>query len=72
MYDAMYVIMYDIMCEMMYDLILCLNKVALFLSKIMVTWIFGHYQIVHEMHSMWFMWKATEDINHKFFVNSEL
>ena len=20
---------------------------------------------------MWFMWKVTEDINHKFFVNSE-
>ena len=23
------------------------------------------------MHSMWFMWKVIEDINHKFFVNSE-
>ena len=20
----------------------------------MVTWIFGHYHVVHEMHSMWF------------------
>ena len=37
----------------------------------MVTWIFGHYHIVHEMHSMWFMWKVTEDINHKFFINLE-
>ena len=34
-----------------------INKVSLLLlSKIMVTWIFGHYHIVHEMHSMWFMW----------------
>ena len=33
-----------------------INKVVLLLSKIMVTWIFGHYHIVHEMHSMWFMW----------------
>ena len=34
-----------------------INKVCLLLlSKIMVTWIFGHYHIVHEMHSMWFMW----------------
>ena len=48
-----------------------INKVALLLSKIMVTWIFGHYYIVHEMHSMWFMWNVTENINHKFFVNSE-
>ena len=32
------------------------NKVILLLSKIMVTWIFGHYHIVHEMHIMWFMW----------------
>ena len=24
------------------------------MSKIMVTWIFGHYHIVLEMHSMWF------------------
>ena len=33
-----------------------INKVSLLLlSKIMVTWIFGHYHIVHEMHSMWFM-----------------
>ena len=31
-----------------------INKVSLLLSKIMVTWIFGHYHIVHEMHSMWF------------------
>ena len=23
----------------------------------MVTWIFGHYHIVHEMHSMWFSHK---------------
>ena len=37
----------------------------------MVIWIFRYYHIVHEMHSMWFMWKVTEDINHKFFVNSE-
>ena len=34
-----------------------INKVSLLLlSKIMVTWISGHYHIVHEMHSMWFMW----------------
>ena len=33
-----------------------INKVVLLLSKIMVTWIFGHYHIVYEMHSMWFMW----------------
>ena len=31
-----------------------INKVVLLLSKIMVTWIFGHYHLVHEMHSMWF------------------
>ena len=31
-----------------------INKVVLLLSKIMVTWIFGHYHIIHEMHSMWF------------------
>ena len=49
-----------------------INKVVLLLSKIMITGIFGHYHIVHEMHSMWFMWKVTKDINHKFFVNSEL
>ena len=49
-----------------------INKVVLLLSKIMMTWISGHYHIVYEMHSMWFMWKVTEDINHKFFVNSEL
>ena len=49
-----------------------INKVVLLLSKIIVTWIFGHYHIIHEMHSMWFMWKVTEDINHMFFVNSEL
>ena len=67
MYDAMYVIMYDIM----YDLMLWLIKLFLLLSKIMVTWIFRHYYIVHEMHGMWFMWKVIEDINHKFFVNSE-
>ena len=48
-----------------------INKVSLLLSKIMITWIFGHYHIVHEMHSMWFMWKVIEDIDHKFFVNSE-
>ena len=45
-----------------------INKVTLLLSKMMVTWIFEHYHIVHEMHNMWFMWKVTEDINHKFFV----
>ena len=34
-----------------------INKVSLLLlSKVMVTWIFGHYHIVHEIHSMWFMW----------------
>ena len=33
-----------------------INKVVLLLSKIMVTWIFGHYHITHETHSMWFMW----------------
>ena len=48
-----------------------IDKVVLLLSKIIVTWIFEHYYIVHEMHSMWFMWKVIEDINHKFFVNSE-
>ena len=48
-----------------------INKVVLLLSEITVTWIFGHYHIVHEMHSMWFMWKVTEDINYKFFVNLE-
>ena len=31
-----------------------INKVVLLLSKIMVTWIFGHYYVAHEMHSMWF------------------
>ena len=34
----------------------------------MVTWIFEHYHIVHEMHSMWF---SHKNISHKFFVNSE-
>ena len=48
-----------------------INKFVLLLSEIMVTWIFRHYHIVHEMHSMWFMWKVIEDINYKFFVNSE-
>ena len=48
-----------------------INKIDLLLSKMMVTWIFGHYHIVHEMHRMWFMWKVTEDIIHRFFVNSE-
>ena len=33
-----------------------INKVVLWLSKIIVTWIFGHYHIVHEMHNMWFIW----------------
>ena len=32
-----------------------INKEFLLLSKIMVTWIFGHYHIAHEMHSIWFM-----------------
>ena len=27
--------------------------------------------LVHEMHSMWFMWKVIEDINYKLFVNLE-
>ena len=49
-----------------------INKVVLLLSKIMIIWIFGHYQIVHKMYNMWFIWKVTEDINHKFFVNLEL
>ena len=31
-----------------------INKVVLLLSKIIVTWIFGHYNIVHEMHSIRF------------------
>ena len=48
-----------------------INKIVLLLSEIMVTWTFGDYHIVHEMHSMWFMWKVTENINHKFFVNSK-
>ena len=30
-----------------------INKVVLLLSKIIVTWIFGHYYIVNKMHSMW-------------------
>ena len=66
--------MYDIMSDIMYDMMYdnnVINKFVLLLSEIIVTWIFGHYHIVHEMHSMWFMWKVTEDINHKFFVNSE-
>ena len=33
-----------------------INKIVLLLSKIMVTWIFGHYHKIHKMHSMWFMW----------------
>ena len=33
-----------------------INKVMFLLSKIMVTWIFEHYHIVHEIYSMWFMW----------------
>ena len=66
----MYDIMGDIMYDMMYDNNV-INKFVLLLFEITVTWIFGHYLIVHEMHSMWFMWKVTEDINHKFFVNSE-
>ena len=33
-----------------------INKVVLLLFRIIVTWIFGHYHIVHEMHSVWFMW----------------
>ena len=32
-----------------------INKFVLLLFEIMVTWIFRHYHIVHEMHSMWFM-----------------
>ena len=48
-----------------------INKLVLLLSEIIVTWIFRHYHIVHEMHSMWFMWKVIEDINYKFFVNLE-
>ena len=68
MYDAMYDIMYD----MIYDLIYLINKIVLLLFEIIITWIFGHYHIVYEMHSMWFMWKVTEDINHKYFVNSKL
>ena len=39
-----------------------INKFVFLLSEIMVTWIFRHYRIVYEMHSMWFMWKVTEDI----------
>ena len=31
-----------------------INKVILLLSEILVTWIFEHYHIVHEMCSMWF------------------
>ena len=34
-----------------------INKVSLLLSKIMVTWIFRHYHIVLEMHSMWFSYR---------------
>ena len=33
-----------------------INKVVLLLSKIVITWIFGQYHLVNEMHSMWFMW----------------
>ena len=32
-----------------------INKIVLLLSKMMVTYIFGHYQIAYEMHCMWFM-----------------
>ena len=39
-----------------------INKVVLLLSKIMVTWIFGHYHICD---------LVIKDINHKFFMNSE-
>ena len=31
-----------------------INKVSLLLSKILIAWIFEHYHIVYEMHSMWF------------------
>ena len=29
-----------------------INKVILLLPKIIVTWVFGHYYIVHKIHSM--------------------
>ena len=65
MYDVMYVIMYDIT----YDLMLWLINFSLLLSKTMVTWIFGHYHIVHEIICD-LCDLVTEDIDHKFFVNS--
>ena len=49
-----------------------INKFVLLLFEIMVTWIFGYYHVVHEMHSMWFMWKVIEDINQKFVVGDEI
>ena len=64
-YYVLYYVWHDVWLNIV------INKVVLLLSEIMVTWIFGHYHIVHEMYSMWFMWKVTEDINHKFFVNSK-
>ena len=52
---------YCMMLCMLLCMTLCMtyvviNKISLLLSKITVTWIFGHYHIVYEMHSMWFMW----------------
>ena len=37
-----------------------INKVVILLSKMMVTWIFGHYHIAHEMRSMWFLWFSNK------------
>ena len=67
----LYVILCMTLCMTWCMTNILINKVVLLLSEIMVTWISEHYHIVHEMHSMWFMWKVTEDINHKFFVNSK-
>ena len=39
--------------------------------RLSINELMGHYHTVHKMHSMWFMWKVTEDKNHKFFVNLE-
>ena len=64
-YYAWYYVWHDVWLNIV------INKFVWLLSEIMVTWIFRHYYIVHEMHSMWFMWKVTKDINYKFFVKSE-
>ena len=46
-----------------------INKVSLLLSKIMVTWIFRYYHIVHESIVCDLCDLVTEDMDYKFFVN---